>query len=101
MRRRVFVAESAESNRSLGGGLDHLVGEAGADLEMGCISVSESKEGNSSETVLLGPRKNLGKGNELGGGEFEYAGPAQRSEKWNFPSSKLTLIGIGAVLLLC
>lgn len=59
------------SNRSLGEGLRSLVGEAGADLEIGNKSYSDDIEGNSRDTVLFGFSENLGMGKELGGGEFE------------------------------
>lgn len=75
MRRRVIVAESALRDRSLerGGGLNSLVGELGADLEIGWTETSllETTLGKSRELVLLGICKNLGTGKELGGGEFE------------------------------
>lgn len=71
MRRRDLVAESALSNRSPGDAQLSLVGEAGADLAIGCRSISVVEEGNSSETVLLGLNGNFGIGRELGGGEFE------------------------------
>lgn len=83
MRRSVIVAESEGSHRSLGNGLRSLVGEAGADFAIGRKSILEAEEGKSRETVLLGCSENLGMGKELGGGELEYAGPAQRSEKCN------------------
>lgn len=95
MRRRVFVAESALRDRSLerGGGLNSLVGELGADLEIGWTETPlvETILGKSRELVLLGSCKNLGTGKELGGGEFEYVGPAHRSENERLPSKKPSL----------
>jgi len=43
--------------------------------------ISDAVGGSSRDTVLLGFMENLGMGTELGGGEFEYAGPAHSSEK--------------------
>lgn len=71
MRRNVSVAESAPQKISLVKGLRSLVGDAGADLAIGCISTSGAEPGNSSDTVLLGRIENFGIGKELGGGEFE------------------------------
>lgn len=108
MRRRVSVAKSALSKRSPGEGERSLVGDAGADLACGCISISGEELGRSRDTVLFGLTENLGIGKELGGGEFEYVGPAQSSEKNRFPSvtsslkhiillQALPLIGIGGL----
>lgn len=80
MRRRVCVAESVLSDKPPGDGLRSRVGDAGADLAKGGKSISEGEAGRSRETVLLGLTENFGIGKELGGGEFEYAGPAQSSE---------------------
>lgn len=71
MRRSVSVAESALWKISLVKGLCPLVGDAGADLAIGCISTSGPEPGNSSDTVLFGRTENFGIGKELGGGEFE------------------------------
>lgn len=115
MRRSVLVADSALGNRSLLEGLCSLVGDGGADLAIGCILRSGDEPGNSSDTVLFGLTENLGIGKELGGGEFEYAGPAHSSEKeslssitssikWFSLAEILTLIAIGvlfAVVILC
>lgn len=83
MRGSADVAESEASHKSFEKGLLTLVGEVGADFAIGRKSILEAEEGKSRETVLLGRRENLGMGKELGGGELEYAGPAQRSEKHN------------------
>jgi hypothetical protein len=90
MRRRVFVAESALRNKSFIDGLCSLEGEAGADLAVGCTLKSVPWfTGKSRDTVRFGGLiENLGIGKELGGGEFEYAGPAQRSEKGKFSFPK-------------
>lgn len=82
------------------GGLETLVGDTGADFTAGCKSISDALEGHWRETDLLGRKANMGRGNELGGGEFEYAVPAQLSERSNFLSSasKFNLIGIGPVM---
>ena len=57
------------------------VGVEGADLA--CTSTSTcsglSAGGNSSDTLRFWWSENLGIGSELGGGELEYAGPAQSS----------------------
>lgn len=109
MRRRVLVADSAVRKRSLLEGLYSLVGDGGADLASVCILISEAEPGNSSDTVLFGRTENLGMGKELGGGEFEYAGPAHSSEKESVSSEisslkyftlaeTLTLIAIGVLL---
>lgn len=71
MQRRVFVAESEVSNRSLGEGLRSLVGKAGADLAIGRKSYLVSERGKSSDTDLLGLIENFGMSEELGGGELE------------------------------
>lgn len=84
MRRRVLVAESTVRNRSFVDGLSSLVGEAGADLAVGYTLIPGSETGNSSDTVRFGLIENLGIGRELGGGEFEYAGPAHSSENGEF-----------------
>jgi hypothetical protein len=90
MRRRVFVAESALRNKSFIDGLCSLEGEAGADLAVGCTLKSVPWfTGKSRDTVRFGGLiENLGIGKELGGGELEYAGPAQRSEKGKFSFPK-------------
>lgn len=80
MRRSIFVADSVLSNISPAERLKPLVGEAGADFAVGCKSISVANLGKSRETVLFGRRVNIGKGRELGGGEFEQAVPAQLSE---------------------
>lgn len=82
MRRKVFVAESSQRKISLVQLLNSLVGDEGADLAIGwrVLTISGVERGNSSDTVLFGRSENLGIGKELGGGEFEYVGPAQRSE---------------------
>ena len=71
MRRNVLVAESALTKKPLLEEEYSLVGEAGADLAVGCISMSGGERGRSRDTVLLGRTENLGIGKELGGGEFE------------------------------
>lgn len=47
------------------------------------LIISGAKQGRLSDTVLFGRIENLGIGKELGGGEFEYVGPAQSSENEN------------------
>lgn len=71
MRRRVCVAESAWTKRSLVDGECSLLGDGGADLATGRISNSGEEPGKSRDTVLFGLTENLGIGKELGGGEFE------------------------------
>lgn len=44
------------------------------------LIISGAEQGKSSDAVLFGRSENLGIGKELGGGEFEYVGPAQSSE---------------------
>nr|AFK48196.1 unknown [Medicago truncatula] len=72
-------------------------------------SISGEEPGRSRDTVLFGLTVNLGIGNELGGGEFEYVGPAHNSDNKKLPplksSSKVIsflqafpLIGIGLLL---
>lgn len=109
MRRKVLVADSALRNRSLLEGLCSLVGDEGADFAIGCILRSGDEPGNSRDTVLFDWIENLGIGKELGGGEFEYAGPAHSSENESLSSKTsslkslhlvaetLTLIAIGAL----
>lgn len=87
---------------------ESLTGEAGADLASGFSSMSESESGRSRETLLFWRRENLGMGSELGGGELEYVGPAQSSEKErssqkaeNFGDGDgLGIIAIGLLFLL-
>lgn len=64
--------------------------------------ISGAEQGKSSDTVLFGRIENLGIGKELGGGEFEYVGPAQSSEKTSSLKAlsflqALALILMGAV----
>lgn len=56
-----------------------------------CISTSGAERGKSSDTLLFGTIENLGIGKELGGGEFEYVGPAQRSENERLPLATSSL----------
>lgn len=104
MRRSVFVAESKRP--SLAQGECSPRGEDGAELARNGISTSRQEPGRSSDTLLLGLTENFGIGNELGGGELEYVGPAQSSESKMPPLgttlkpffSFLWLIGTGALL---
>lgn len=52
----------------------------------------ESRARDSTARLFWG-RENLGMGSELGGGELEYAGPAQSSEKEN-SSVKVGFLGV-------
>lgn len=76
---------------------ESLVGEAGADLGRGGRSIPDDGKGNSKDTLLFWRSENLGIGKELGGGEFEYAGPAQSSELTNssISSSKFGPVVVG------
>jgi hypothetical protein len=69
--RRVSVAESALSKRSLVKSKRSLIREDGADLAMTHNSISGDEPGRSRDTLLLDLIENFGIGNELGGGEFE------------------------------
>ena len=107
MRRKVFVAESALRNKSPIHGLCSLEGEAGADLAVGSTLKSVPWDtGKSRDTVRFGGLiENLGIGKELGGGEFEYAGPAHRSEKGKYSftrpiSSQKDVSFLGTVTLM-
>ncbi|WVZ08904.1 hypothetical protein V8G54_022250 [Vigna mungo] len=83
MRRKAFVGES---KRSLAHGECSPRGEEGAELACNCNSISGQEPGRSRDTLLFGLTENFGIGNELGGGEFEYVGPAQSSESKMPPS---------------
>jgi hypothetical protein len=107
MRRKVLVAESALRKISLVELLCSLVGDGGADLAIGwyVLIISGAEQGRLSDTVLFGRIENLGIGKELGGGEFEYVGPAQSSENENLslaiPSLKaLSLLQAFALILM-
>ena len=82
---------------------ESLVGEGGADLATCGSSIPDDGRGKSKETLLFWRRENLGIGRELGGGELEYAGPAQSSEEEKSSISSLKLgplvMGLGLIAI--